>query len=282
MATAGSLVYNSPPMSGVGTKVGSSPIMSPEAGSSRQSPQPASSGKEHTTFPSSSSAEKDSPPTKASSPCDSPPDLTYSKPTEAGPGGPKRQPPAVPPRSSGRGVRNTTGVTTPNHKQENLGLALQLETINPAFLHPTTTSAAGPLVDNPKTSPLLHHHHHHQQQQQWTVPDSPAERLSQRRATPDSAYDRARQMELRRSEWKRAVYRFPVRGRGHWAIDADLTESSHARLAEVARRSSEGFKWNGDYELANVYRVLAEAHGRLVEEMRAGRRAGGGREAGRH
>jgi hypothetical protein len=92
------------------------------------------------------------------------------------------------------------------------------------------------------------------------------------RATPDSAYDRARQMEVRRSEWKHVVYRFPVKGSEHWVIDADLTESSHARLADVARRSSEGFEWNGDYELANIYRVLAVAHTRVMEEMRGERR----------
>ncbi|KAG7294643.1 hypothetical protein NEMBOFW57_004720 [Staphylotrichum longicolle] len=106
----------------------------------------------------------------------------------------------------------------------------------------------------------------------WTVPDSPLERLSQLRATPDSAYDRARQMEVRRSEWKHVVYRFPVKGKEHWVIDADLTESSHARLADVARRSSEGFEWNGDYELANIYRVLAVAHTKAMEEMRGERR----------
>jgi hypothetical protein len=104
------------------------------------------------------------------------------------------------------------------------------------------------------------------------VPDSPLERLSQLRATSDSAYDRARQMEVRRSEWKHIVYRFPVKGREHWVIDADLTESSHARLADVARRSSDGFEWNGDYELANIYRVLAVAHARVMEEMRGERR----------
>jgi hypothetical protein len=79
-------------------------------------------------------------------------------------------------------------------------------------------------------------------------------------------------MELRRSEWKNVVYRFPVKGKDDWVIDADLTESSHARLADVARRSSEGFEYNGDYELANIYRVLATAHTRLMEEMREERR----------
>jgi hypothetical protein len=40
----------------------------------------------------------------------------------------------------------------------------------------------------------------------------------------------------------------------------------------VARRSSDGFEWNGDYELANIYRVLAVAHARVMEEMRGERR----------
>ncbi|KAK3370721.1 hypothetical protein B0T24DRAFT_705131 [Lasiosphaeria ovina] len=105
----------------------------------------------------------------------------------------------------------------------------------------------------------------------WVVPDSPRERLSQMRATPDSAYDRARNMEIHRSEWKNVVYRFPVKGKGHWVVDCDLTESSHARLSDVARRSSEGFEWNGDYDLANIYRVLSIVHKKLMDEMRAER-----------
>ena len=36
----------------------------------------------------------------------------------------------------------------------------------------------------------------------------------------------------------------------------------------MARKSSEGFDWKGDYELANIYRVLAVAHRRVMEEMR--------------
>ncbi|KAK3983969.1 hypothetical protein QBC44DRAFT_302226 [Cladorrhinum sp. PSN332] len=110
----------------------------------------------------------------------------------------------------------------------------------------------------------------------WTVPDSPLERLSQLRATRDSAYDRAREMEIRRSEWKHVVYRFPVKGAEHRIVDCDLTESSHARLADVARRSSEGFEWNGEVEYAEIYRVLCEAHLVLMGEMRIERVQGGG------
>ncbi|KAK3386660.1 hypothetical protein B0H63DRAFT_139446 [Podospora didyma] len=110
----------------------------------------------------------------------------------------------------------------------------------------------------------------------WAIPDSPRERLSQVRATPDSAYDRARNMEIHRSEWKHVVYRFPVKGKGHWVVDCDLTESSHARLSDVARRSSDGFEWNGDYELANIYRVLSLVHKKLMEEMRVERQKAGG------
>ncbi|KAK3937825.1 hypothetical protein QBC46DRAFT_356337 [Diplogelasinospora grovesii] len=101
--------------------------------------------------------------------------------------------------------------------------------------------------------------------------DDLEDRVSQLRATPDSAYDRARSMELHRSEWKRVVYRFPVKGKAHWVVDADLTESSHARLSDVARRSAEGFESSGEYELANIYRVLCKVHRRLMEEMRAER-----------
>ncbi|KAK4221881.1 hypothetical protein QBC38DRAFT_428346 [Podospora fimiseda] len=110
----------------------------------------------------------------------------------------------------------------------------------------------------------------------WTVPDSPLERLSQLRATRDSAYDRAREMEIRRSEWKHVVYRFPVKGAEHRIIDCDLTESSHARLADVARRSSEGFEWNGEVEYAEIYRVLYLGHLKVMGEMRMERVSSGG------
>jgi hypothetical protein len=241
-------------MSGRATKAGSSAvIMSPETGtgSSRHSPQPDSRADFSTC--------KDSPSTKASSVYDTPqiitPDGHKADSEEAKLN--QQQPPEIPPLSAARTLRNNHNNNDLSQFQsraqkqvENLGLALQLQTIEPS------------LLSVPQAQPSA----------KWTVPDSPRERLSQLRATPDSAYDRARQMEVRRSEWKRAVYRFPVKGKSHWIIDVDLTESSHARLADVARRSSEGFEWNGDYELANIYNVLAVAHAKLVEEMRDERR----------
>ncbi|KAK4150793.1 hypothetical protein C8A00DRAFT_36581 [Chaetomidium leptoderma] len=253
MATPGSLVYNSPPMSVRATKVGSSlPVMSPDAGSARQSPELQSSSKEHTTTESGSTREKAaSASTKASSVYDSPPVIVEVKPAEEPDTTPK-----IPPLSAARGLGSSGNTTTPSTKLQTLGLALRID--NPNLLAPP--GAATGTLTNPKSPGT------------WTVPDSPLERLSQMRATPDSAYDRARQMEVRRSEWKHVVYRFPVKGQAHWVIDADLTESSHARLADVARRSSEGFEWNGDYELANIYRVLAVAHTRVMEEMRGERR----------
>ncbi|KAK3304807.1 uncharacterized protein B0T15DRAFT_537666 [Chaetomium strumarium] len=254
--TPGSLVYNSPPLSGRATKIGSSPILSTETSSARQSPQPESSGKdskEHTTSASRSTDDKPNPSTKASSVYDNAPAITCDKPAEPRTTDQDQaQAPEIPPLSTARANLKST-------KPETLGLALQLAPTalpNPDLLAPSS-------AQNPLTSPS---------REGWTVPDSPLERLSQLRATPDSAYDRARQMELRRSEWKHVVYRFPVKGKDHWVIDADLTESSHARLADVARRSSEGFEWNGDYELANIYRVLAAAHTRVMEEMREERR----------
>lgn len=256
----GSLAYHSPPLSRRGTKAGSSAILSPDPASSRGSPQPGSSVRE-TTMYTTFSADKGSPSTKASSVYDSPPATNkHEKATD------QQQPPEIPALSAARGLRSNNPAirtTKAQDQAENLGLALQLAlptAVDPSLLTvPQLLSAVTRTSDDGEDA-------------KWTVPDSPMERLSQLRATPDSAYDRARQMEVRRSEWKRAVYRFPVRGKTHWVIDADLTESSHARLADVARRSSEGFEWNGDYELANIYRVLAVAHGRVVEEMRNERR----------
>ncbi|KAK4234275.1 hypothetical protein C8A03DRAFT_37965 [Achaetomium macrosporum] len=260
MATPGSLVYNSPPLSSRATKIGSSPIMSTEPNSARQSPHAESSSKdskEQTTSSSRSPGEKRSPSTKASSIHDGAPAITCDKPADAGTTHQTQlQPPEIPPLSASRASLSP--------KPQNLGLALQLQPTPP----PDPNLLAPPPPENPLISPSSGGG----AGGDWTVPDSPFERLSQLRATPDSAYDRARQMELRRSEWKHVVYRFPVRGKDHWVIDADLTESSHARLADVARRSSEGFEWNGDYELANIYRVLAAAHTRVMEEMRAERR----------
>ncbi|KAK3293709.1 uncharacterized protein B0H64DRAFT_466337 [Chaetomium fimeti] len=264
MATPGSLVYNSPPMSqGRNTKVGSSPVMSTEAGSARQSPQQSSS-KENTTSASRSTDDKPNPSTKASSVYDSPPEIVENKPEPDSTDNQQAAaaaPPAIPPLST---ARNRTGTDTKTKQSRNLGLALHLSP-NPNTINPDLLTIPGGDAKTPR-SPRSPGHNN------WTVPDSPLERLSQMRATPDSAYDRARQMEVRRSEWKHVVYRFPVKGAEHWVIDADLTESSHARLADVARRSSEGFEWNGDYELANIYRVLAVAHTRVMEEMRGERR----------
>lgn len=270
MATPGSLLYNSPPMSqGRNTKVGSSPVMSTEAGSARQSPELQSSSKENTTSASRSTGDKPNTSTKASSVYDSPPAIVENKPegdtTDAQE---TDEAPAIPPLSAARNAASTA-----TKQARNLGLALHLSpnnnnnnpttTINPDLLTIPGPKSPGP--NSPRTPGNTNTY-------TWAVPDSPLERLSQMRATPDSAYDRARQMEVRRSEWKHVVYRFPVKGAEHWVIDADLTESSHARLADVARRSSEGFEWNGDYELANIYRVLAVAHTRVMEEMRGERR----------
>ncbi|EAQ84234.1 predicted protein [Chaetomium globosum CBS 148.51] len=77
----GSLVYNSPPMSqGRNTKVGSSPVMSTEAGSARQSSELQSSSKENTTSASRSTGDKPNTSTKASSVYDSPPAIVEKKP----------------------------------------------------------------------------------------------------------------------------------------------------------------------------------------------------------
>ncbi|KAK4124695.1 hypothetical protein N657DRAFT_572244 [Parathielavia appendiculata] len=278
MGTPESLGYNSPPMSGSNQKAGMSPIMSPETGSAGQSPQPQSSTGEDTTAASRSTGEKPSPSTKASSVYDSPPAIvTVQEKVQPGISPDTTEchpPPEIPPLSAARALLKATPNTTTT-KPANLGLALHL---HPSPTQNTNTFLAPPPPTNPgipyypPTSPLYAPLN---RDKDWTVPDSPLERLSQLRATPDSAYDRARQMEVRRSKWKHVVYRFPVRGADNWVVDADLTESSHARLAEVARRSSEGFEWNGDVELAGVYQVLSAAHRRVMEEMRGERRRGG-------
>ncbi|KAH6622566.1 hypothetical protein F5144DRAFT_333569 [Chaetomium tenue] len=279
MATPGSLIYNSPPMSqGRNTKVGSSPVMSTEAGSAHQSPEMPSSSKENTTSASRSTGDKPNTSTKASSVYDSPPAIVENKPEGDHPTDAQQEataPPAIPPLSA---ARNTT--STSAKQARNLGLALHLSpnpnnntTTNPTTINPALLTIPNPKSPHsPRTPGNATNPNPSANNTPWLVPDSPLERLSQLRATPDSAYDRARQMEVRRSEWKHVVYRFPVKGAEHWVIDADLTESSHARLADVARRSSEGFEWNGDYELANIYRVLAVAHTRVMEEMRGERR----------
>ncbi|KAK4185101.1 hypothetical protein QBC35DRAFT_29920 [Podospora australis] len=240
----GSLVYHSPPMSSIRN------MKSPSSGAMMMSPEPTthsspnlSAGDVPTTTvtQSAQSSPRAQQSTKASSVYDTPADddKLNAKELKA-----TREAPPIPPRYRPHNLNLT---------KQNLGLALQLnDKLDPH-----------PLQDPNLLAPPL--------DANWNVPDSPMERLSQMRATPDSAYDRARQMEIRRSEWKHIVYRFPVKGSGHWVIDCDLTESSHARLSDVASRSSEGFEWNGDYELANIYRVLALAHRKVMEEMRAER-----------
>ncbi|KAK4097075.1 hypothetical protein N658DRAFT_434779 [Parathielavia hyrcaniae] len=277
MGTPESLAYNSPPMSGSNQQAGlASIIMSPEAGSAGQSPPQQSSTRENTTAASRSTGKKSPPSTKASSVYDNDNLAVMVTAQDKAQPGPSpdttashhQQTPELPPLSAARALKSPATTVTPTTKPATLGLALHLHPTNPnPSPNPNTNFLAPPhpLTPYPQApnSPL-----------NWTVPDSPLDRLSQLRATPDSAYDRARQMEVRRSEWKHVVYRFPVAGAADWVVDADLTESSHARLADVARRSSEGFAWNGDYELANVYRVLSAAHGRVMEEMRGERRGG--------
>ncbi|AEO62133.1 hypothetical protein MYCTH_2113991 [Thermothelomyces thermophilus ATCC 42464] len=281
MGTPGSLLYNSPPLSGENnTKTVSSPVIPAGSTPARQSPGPPSSSSKEEDTTSASRSTGDKPNQSSTKPSsvdnDCPPVVVEQKP-DLDAGEPPR-PPELPPRSGTR-----YGIASGRNNQlppPNLGLALDLPDGNDRGLlapppdrisprsplrlpsSPPPRSPGGGSGLGKKTAATG----------SWAVPESPLERLSQVRATPDSAYDRARQMELRRSEWKHVVYRFPVRGADDWVIDADLTESSHARLAEVARRSGDGFEWNGDYELANIYRVLAAAHTRVMEQMRAERR----------
>ncbi|KAL1835713.1 hypothetical protein VTJ49DRAFT_6166 [Mycothermus thermophilus] len=281
MATPGSLLYSSPPMSGLATGVGSSPNISSRKNSAEDSPDPQASSKEDTASASRSSAgdkKPTEPSTKATSVNDSPPLVKVEKPEEEQPAATDAQdtPPKLPALSAARALRASRPAPTAGHaSSRNLGLALHLDSKNPnPNPNPNLLTPALPSTRAIK-SPLAPPEATTTEKTGWTVPDSPLERLSQLRATPDSAYDRARQMELRRSEWKHVVYRFPVRGKEDWVIDADLTESSHARLADVARRSSEGFAWNGDDELAGIYGVLAAAHERVMGEMRRERRGVG-------
>ncbi|KAK4667619.1 hypothetical protein QC763_311190 [Podospora pseudopauciseta] len=250
-----SMVYHSPPMSSRNindnlnsTGANSTPaiggILSPNPSDDnhhpgKSSPNMASTTNDNpTTARNTSRSASPQQSTKASSVYDAPDDKKEAQPTTT-----TQLPPPIPPLSASRPAPSRP--YNLSLTKANLGLALQL---NPAQ---DSNLLAPPIDPN------------------WALnPDSPMERASQMRATPDSAYDRARQMEIRRSEWKHIVYRFPVKGSGHWVIDCDLTESSHARLSDVAGRSSEGFEWNGDYELANIYRVLAQAHRKVGEEMR--------------
>ncbi|KAK0736483.1 hypothetical protein B0T21DRAFT_411664 [Apiosordaria backusii] len=253
-----SMVYHSPPMSSrnINDNLNStaanstpalggilSPNLSDENGrAGKSSPNMASTTNDNpTTARNTSRSASPQQSTKASSVYDTPPTSQEKKESTL--------PPPIPPLSASRPA--PARPYNLNLTKANLGLALQLNSTHDSNL------LAPPIDPN------------------WALnPDSPMERASQMRATPDSAYDRARQMEIRRSEWKHIVYRFPVKGSGHWVIDCDLTESSHARLSDVANRSSEGFEWNGDYELANIYRVLALAHRKVGEEMRTERIGG--------
>ncbi|KAL2265852.1 hypothetical protein VTJ83DRAFT_6952 [Remersonia thermophila] len=286
MATPESLLYSSPPMPGRTAGAGSSANISSQNNSASGSPDPQASSKGNTTSTARSAVgdgKPTEPSTKATSVGDSPPLANVEKPGEEVAAVTTQDMPAKPPAiSAARNLRAHRPAPAVNASSRNLGLALNLggnhPSTNPNFLTlPTSRAPKSPLAPpEATTSPISPHDSAAGKRSKgtgWTVPDSPLERLSQLRATPDSAYDRARQMELRRSEWKHVMYRFPMRGKEDWVIDADLTESSHARLADVARRSSEGFKWNGDRELANIYRVLAAAHTKVMEEMRAERRA---------
>ncbi|KAK4174653.1 hypothetical protein QBC36DRAFT_356729 [Triangularia setosa] len=262
-----SMVYHSPPMSSRNindnlnsTAAGNSTpalggILSPnlsdengQAGKSSPNMASTTTNDNPTTARNTSRSASPQQSTKASSVYDIPPTTSQEKKKVST----TTLPPPIPPLSASRPA--PARPYNLNLTKANLGLALQ---INGSTTHHDSNLLAPPIDPN------------------WALnPDSPMERASQMRATPDSAYDRARQMEIRRSEWKHIVYRFPVKGSGHWVIDCDLTESSHARLSDVANRSSEGFEWNGDYELANIYRVLALAHRKVGEEMRAERVGG--------
>lgn len=280
MGTPGSLLYNSPPLSGENNaKMSSSPVMPAGSTPAKQSPEPASSSsKEDTASASRFTGDKQNQPsTKPSSIDNDCPPLVVEQKPEPDPDE-LAEAPELPPRSHTRhGFASGRGNQLP---PPNLGLALDLSNGNDRDRGllappPNPVSPRSPLRLPLPRSPAAGDDSGKKTARtgsSWAVPESPLERLSQVRATPDSAYDRARQMELRRSEWKHVVYRFPVRGADDWVVDADLTESSHARLAEVARRSCDGFEWNGDHELANIYRVLADAHTRLMEQMRAERR----------
>ncbi|KAK4460138.1 hypothetical protein QBC42DRAFT_348275 [Cladorrhinum samala] len=262
-----SMIYNSPPMStgnmpnfqSTACGGGGGGVMSPDMSGSQRShrsgaPKSSSTSEDHheagtgTTATRTSASPRQPLSTKASSVYDSPPPTAAAAPSKLDsnldPVRPAPAAPEIPPLSSLR-ILNNKLKSSPS------------SSLKPAPLQvlssPTTGHLAPPVDTN------------------WTVPDSPFERLSQLRATRDSAYDRALEMEIRRSEWKHVVYRFPVKGKGHRVIENDLTESSHARLADVARRSSEGFEGNGEYELADIYRVLSMAHLQLMGEMRVER-----------
>lgn len=251
-----SMMYSSPPMSSrnmptfpSAADTSNSVIMSPEmSGSHRSSPNPqndsSSAGEDHPagTVTRTSGSPRQPLSTKASSIYESPPPTSKLDPVRPAPAVPE-----IPPLSSLRILNKPSSSSSPK--------PAPLQVLSPTHLAP-------PIDTN------------------WTVPDSPFERLSQLRATRDSAYDRALEMEIRRSEWKHVVYRFPVKGKGHRVIENDLTESSHARLADVARRSSEGFEGNGEYELADIYRVLSMAHLQLMGEMRVERVGDGGNREG--
>ncbi|KAK4210101.1 hypothetical protein QBC37DRAFT_403706 [Rhypophila decipiens] len=80
-----------------------------------------------------------------------------------------------------------------------------------------------------------------------------SDRNSGHMSTTDSAYDRAREMEIYLS--KHIAISRPdtqLKGKSHWFIDANLTEASHFRLAKVARSSAEGFDALRRHHLAAV------------------------------
>ncbi|KAK0634461.1 hypothetical protein B0T17DRAFT_7305 [Bombardia bombarda] len=245
------------------------------------------------TISSSSQNNSNSPPQTTSAGTDgdahgTPPSSVYPSPPLPGGGGADKnlkrfehhRPPPIPPvslarrrRLHGQGLHarlplhgGNSNNTTVNPKDLELHPAPLTLALNNVNTQPVQLDTPLPVLET-QTQP----------KKEWTpVSPPPTDRASQVRATPDSAYDRAREVEVHRSEWKHAVYRFPLKGKEHWVVDCDLTESSHARLADIARRSSEGWEWNGDYELANIYRVLGMVHKKLMEEMRMERlRAGG-------
>ncbi|KAK4163117.1 hypothetical protein QBC43DRAFT_213848 [Cladorrhinum sp. PSN259] len=237
-----SMIYNSPPMStrqmpplvANGSSSRGAMIMSPEPSTTHNSPNPQNSSSSGDDLQPSAANSNSSPRQAASTKASS----VYSPPASKIDDIPTTQvveAPEIPPLSSLRNLSNLKLRPTPT----------ALPAFSPGHLMPPAIDANWDLL-----------------------PDSPLERMSQMRATRDSAYDRAREMEIRRSEWKHVVYRFPVKGAEHHIIDVDLTESSHARLADIARRSSEGFEWNGETEYAEIYRVLWLAHMAVCGEMR--------------